>query len=103
MRNPILSSQPAPARLTRKAPVPFIALATGMLVSYLPGLFPGGVGVQLSYLGWMVPLLVCGVVVLRHTRLVSFPLWLWAPWVLWVVAYLPFAEADNALQRGVML
>jgi hypothetical protein len=22
---------------------------------------------------------------------------------LWVVAYLPFAEADNALQRGVML
>ena len=103
MRNPILSSQPAPARLTRKAPVPFIALATGMLVSYLPGLFPGGVGVQLSYLGWMVPLLVCGVVVLRHTRLVSFPLWLWAPWVLWVVAYLLFAEADNALQRGVML
>jgi hypothetical protein len=35
--------------------------------------------------------------------LVSFPLWLWLPWVLWVVAYLPFAEADNALQRGVML
>ena len=103
MRNPILSSQPAPARLTRKAPVPFIALATGMLVSYLPGLFPGGVGVQLSYLGWMVPLLVCGVVVLRHTRLVSFPLWLWAPWVLWVVAYLLLADADNALQRGVML
>jgi hypothetical protein len=74
-----------------------------MLVSYLPGLFPGGVGVQLSYLGWMVPLLVCGVVAFRHLRLVSFPLWLWLPWVLWVVAYLPFADSDNALQRGVML
>ena len=103
MRNPILSSQIAPARLTRKAPVPFIALATGMLVSYLPGLFPGGVGVQLSYLGWMVPLVGCGVVVLRHTRLVSFPLWLWLPWVLWVLAYLFMAEADSALQRSVML
>ena len=103
MRNPILSSQPAPARLVRKAPVPFVALATGMLVSYLPGLLPGGVGVQISYLGWMVPLLVCGVVALRHAQRISFPLWLWAPWVLWVVAYLLFAEADNALQRGVML
>jgi O-antigen ligase len=103
MRNPILSSQPAPPRLTRKAPVPFIALAAGMLVSYLPGLFPGGVGVQLSPLGWMAPLLVCGVVALRHQRLVSFPLWLWAPWALWVLAYLLFAESANALQRGVML
>ncbi len=103
MRNPILATQPAPAGLVRKAPVPFVALATGMLVSYLPGLLPGGVGVQLSYLGWVVPLVGCGVVILRHTRLVSLPLWLWLPWVLWVVAYLLFAEADNALQRGVML
>jgi hypothetical protein len=103
MRDPVLARQPAKARLTRKAPVPFIALATGMLVSYLPGLFPGGVGVQLSHLGWMVPLAGCGVVALRRQRLVSFPLWLWLPWALWVVAYLPFAESDNALQRGVML
>jgi hypothetical protein len=98
-----LASQQAPARLTRKAPLPFIALATGMLVSYLPGLFPGGVGVQLSYLGWMVPLLVCGVVALRHRVLSAFRCGFGLPWVLWVVAYLPFAEADNALQRGVML
>jgi O-antigen ligase len=103
MRTPLLSGQQTPARIRRKAPVPFIALATGMLVSYLPGLFPGGIGVQLSYLGWMVPLLGCGVVAFRHPRLISFPLWLWLPWALWVVAYLPFADADNALQRSVML
>lgn len=103
MRIPLLPGQQVPTRVWRKAPLPFIALAMGMLASYLPGLFPGGVGVQLSYLGWMVPLLVCGVVVLRHLKRVSFPLWLWFPWVLWVVAYLPFADADNALQRSVML
>jgi O-antigen ligase len=103
MRNPNVSSQPAPARLVRKAPVPFVALAAGMLVSYLPGLIPGGVGVQFLFLGWMVPLLFCGVVALKQVRRVRFPLWLWAPWVLWVVAYMFLAEADNALQRGVML
>jgi O-antigen ligase len=103
MKFPILSSQQAPSRLLRRAPAPFTALATGMLASYLPGLLPSGVGAQLSYLGWMVPLLVCGLVVLRRPRLVRFPLWLWLPWVLWVAAYLPFAEADNTLQRGVML
>jgi O-Antigen ligase len=103
MRTPFLPRQQAPARPWRKAPLAFIALAIGMLVSYLPGLFPGGVGIQLSYLGWMVPLLVCGFVALRHLGRVSFPLWLWLPWVLWVLAYLPFANAENALQRGVML
>ena len=103
MRSPFLSGQHARVRLRRKAPLPFIALAIGLLASYLPGLFPGGVGVQLSYLGWMVPLLGCGVVAMRHLRRVIFPLRLWMPWILWVVAYLPFADADNALQRSVML
>jgi O-antigen ligase len=103
MRTPFLPGQQAPALIRRKAPLPFIALAVGMLVSYLPGLFPGGIGVQISYLGWMVPLLVCGLAAFRHLRLVSFPLWLWLPWFLWVVAYLPFADSDNALQRSVML
>ncbi len=106
MRSPFLSGQHARVRLRRKAPLPFIALAIGLLASYLPGLFPGGVGVQLSYLGWMVPLLGCGVVALRQLilrRVNIFPLRLWMPWILWVVAYLPFADADNALQRSVML
>lgn len=83
--------------------MPFIALAIGMLASYMPGLFSGGVGVNISYLGWMVPLLGCGAVVLLQHRRISFPLLLWLPWVLWVSTYLLFANADNALQRSVML
>jgi hypothetical protein len=103
MKTPFLFRYQASARYWRKAPSPFIALAFGMLVSYLPGLFPGGVGVQLSYLGWIVPLLVCGVVALRLQPRITFPLWLWLPWILWLVAYLPFADTGNALQRSVML
>lgn len=90
-------------RRVRKAPLLFVTLVTGMLASYLPVLFSGGVGVNISYLGWIVPLLGCGLVVLLQHRRISFPLWLWLPWTLWVSAYLLFANADNALQRTVML
>lgn len=103
MNTRFVSNLPPLVRLQRKASLPFIALAIGMLASYLPGLFPGGVGVNLSYLGWIVPLLGCGVVVLLRHRRISFPLWLWLPWSIWVLVYLPFATADNALQRSVML
>lgn len=97
-------SSPQPfTRRWRKAPLPFVALAIGMLASYLPGLLPGGVGVNISYLGWIVPLLGCGLMVLLQHRRISFPLWLWLPWSIWVVVYLLFATADNALQRSVML
>lgn len=103
MNTRYITSRPPLARLWRKAPLPFVTLAIGMLASYLPGLFPGGVGVKLTYLGWIVPLLGCGVVVLLHHRRISFPLWLWLPWTLWVSVYVLFASADNALQRSVML
>ena len=91
------------ARRLRKAPLPFMALAIGMLASYLPGFFPIGLGISFSYLGWMVPLAGCGLAALLHQRRISFPLWLWLPWFLWVLIYLPFANADNVLQRSVML
>ena len=86
-----------------QAPLAFKALAIGMLVSYLPGLLPGGIGIRVSYLGWMVPLLGCGAAVFLHQRRVNFPIKLWVPWAIWVVLYLVFAVADNALQRSVML
>lgn len=103
MNDTALGLQPQLAVRWRDAPLPFKALAIGMLASYLPGLFPGGVGVSLSYLGWIIPLLGCGLVALKQQRRISFPLKLWLPWALWVLAYALFAEANNALQRSVML
>jgi O-antigen ligase len=106
-RNETLMNQQAPspvnsAKRTPWFPFPLRALAFGMLVSYLPGLLPTGFGVDVSFLGWMAPLLAS----LWHLigrRRVRFPLMLWVPWALWVLAYLPFAEAENALQRSVMM
>jgi O-antigen ligase len=89
--------------LRRKAPLPFIALAIGMLTSYLPGLFPGIEGVSISYLGWIVPLLGCGLMILLNIRQVSFPLWIWLLWILWLSVYVLFANAENALQRTIMM
>lgn len=87
----------------RSVPLPFIALAIGMLASYLPGLLPGGLGVNFSYLGWIVPLVGCGLFAIQKHRRISFPIKLWLLWILWVVSYLVNADADNALQRSVML
>ena len=95
--------QPALARRWRKAPLPFVGLAIGMLASYLPGLVPGGLGVGISYLGWIVPLVLCGAAPLIYQRRVRFPLWLWVPWAVWAVLYLLLADADNAFQRTLML
>lgn len=98
-----LASQACPTGRLRDAPLVFRVLAIGMLASYLPGLLPGGFGFNISFLGWMIPLLSCGLVVAERLRRVRFPLKLWLPWVLWVLVYALFAEAENALQRSIML
>jgi len=95
--------QPALVSRWRKAPLPFVGLAIGMLASYLPGLVPGGLGVGISYLGWIVPLVLCGAAPLIYRRRIHFPLLLWLPWAMWALLYLLLAEADNAFQRTVML
>ena len=89
--------------LQRNVPLPFIALAIGMISSYIPDLLPGGIGVNISYLGWIIPLLGCGWVVLKKPFFITFPLGLWFLWAVWVVFYLSFATAEHALQRSVML
>lgn len=83
-------------------PLPLSGLAFGMLVSYLPGIFPTGFGASVSFLGWIVPLFASLGYLLQHHH-VRFPVMMWLPWTLWVLAYLIFSEAENALQRSVMM
>jgi hypothetical protein len=73
-----------------------------MLASYLPGILPDGFGASVSFLGWIVPLFASLGYLLQH-RHVRFPVMMWLPWTLWVLAYLIFSEAENALQRSVMM
>jgi len=97
---------PLPDRVSTgrfKVPLALRALAVGMLASYLPGLIPGGIGVQISYLGWMVPLLACSWVLQKRLRRVSFPYAIWLPWVTYSLFYLLGAEEAHALQRTIML
>ncbi|HRG16382.1 MAG TPA: O-antigen ligase family protein [Pseudomonadota bacterium] len=82
-------------------PVPMLALAGGLLASYLPMIMPSLAGI--SFLGWMLPLAIAAVHLLMYVGRMKFPLMLWAPWIAWVAGYTVLAEAPNALQRGIML
>lgn len=94
-----------------RLPLAVWAVITGLITAFLvdgilnyfvgmPSLF----GYSLTSLGWLLPLLLC-LVVLVTTDLarIRFPYWIWLPWALWVLAYLLASEYPNALQRSVML
>lgn len=83
--------------------MPLLALAAGLLVSYLPGILPGNLGSGMSFLGWMLPLLASAFYLIINLQRVRFPILLWVPWALWASMYLVFAEAGNAVQRTGML
>ncbi len=90
-------------RSKQRVPLMYKTLALGLLVSYLPGFVPSGLGISISVLGWMIPFLGAVIVVfIRHTR-IRFPMRIWLLWMAWVVSYVPFSTADNALQRSIML
>ncbi len=82
-------------------PIPMLALAGGLLASYLPMILPAAMGA--SFLGWMLPLAVALVHLLTNIGRMTFPIMLWVPWIAWVIGYTVMAEAANALQRGIML
>lgn len=87
-----------------RTPLPVACLAAGMLASYTPALLPDNMVGNVSYLGWMIPL--CGAVlylVMTWKRQITFPVFLWVPWIAWVGVYVALADADNALQRGLIL
>ncbi len=86
-----------------KAPIPLLALAAGMSLAFLSDQFLARIGINVSYLGWMIPLLGSAAFLLTRYGQIRFPLWIWVPWALWVLLYLVEAEADNALQRSIML
>ncbi len=100
--NANVHAQPQTAAARRTGvPLPLLALAGGLLASYLPMIFPSLAG--MSFLGWMLPLASGAIHLLMNVGRMKFPIMLWLPWVAWVAGYTLLAEAPNALQRGVML
>jgi len=60
-------------------------------------------GFSLAGYAWVVPLVVAVLLVLRRPGRVVFPWWIWAPWALVLILYLPQARAPHALQRTIMM
>ena len=76
-----------------------VVVSTAIASAGLPSVF----GVRVAGLAWLVPMLVAlGTLALVRGR-ISFPWLLWLPWSLLVAGYVLFAEAENSLQRSVML
>ena len=89
--------------LRRRTPFVLWALAVGMLINFIPILLPFLRGLPISFLGWALPLVGCGLYLLMRGGRIIFPLLIWLPWAAWVLVYLLFAEAAHAFQRSIML
>lgn len=60
-------------------------------------------GYNVSGYAWVVPLAAALFFLLGNPGRPRFPLYLWAPWVFIVLAYLLFSDAEHAFQRSIML
>lgn len=60
-------------------------------------------GFQISGLGWVITLVFALFVLLGKSGRPRFPIWIWMPWFVLAVGYLSVADAENAIQRTVML
>ena len=89
--------------ISRRRPFVLWALAVGLLVNFFPIFLPFLSGLPISFLGWALPLVGCGLYLLKVGGRIIFPLLVWLPWAAWVLVYLLFADADNAFQRSIML
>lgn len=89
-------------RNKRKTPFVLIVLSSGLLINFIPIFLPFLRALPISFLGWALPLLGCAVYVIAKPK-ISFPIFIWVPWICWVLIYLVLADADNAFQRSIML
>jgi hypothetical protein len=60
-------------------------------------------GYTIKGLAWYFPFVFSILILLRSSHRVSFPWYLWLPWVCIVMLYLFFSRYPNALQRSIMM
>ena len=75
-----------------------IIIATG--IATMGG--KGVLGFNISGLTWFIPMFLATLIVIRNPGRIRFPLWIWLPWVLFLVVY-HFASRYPSLQRTVQL
>ncbi|NQT55524.1 MAG: O-antigen ligase family protein [Desulfobacteraceae bacterium] len=75
-----------------------IIIATG--IACMGG--KGVLGFKVSGLTWFIPMFLATLIIIRNPGRIRFPLWIWLPWVLFLVVY-HFASRYPSLQRTVQL
>jgi O-antigen ligase len=83
--------------------VPFLVLVTGLAALAAASADFEILGFSVSGYAWVLPLVAAILVLARHLTRVQFPVWLWLPWGLLLLAYLTQAEEPHAVQRTVMM
>jgi O-antigen ligase len=63
----------------------------------------GILGYQFAALGWLIPLIFSLWSLARGLGGFSYPLWIWLPWVCFVVIYTAVSDEPNAIQRSIMM
>jgi O-antigen ligase len=58
---------------------------------------------RIAGLGWLIPLIVSILVILKNPKRIQFPTRIWLPWICLVLVYLVFAEAPHALHRSMIM
>lgn len=75
-----------------------IIIATGL--ACLGG--KGVLGFRVSGLTWFIPMFLATLTIIRNPGRIRFPLWIWLPWVLFLVVYY-FVSRYPSLQRTVQM
>jgi len=83
--------------------VPFLIWLTGLAALAAANADFEILGFNVSGYAWVVPLVAALLVLARHPTRVHFPVWIWVPWGLLLLAYLTQAEEPHAMQRTVMM
>ena len=91
-------------RLRRKDRIPgFVILV--VISTVLACTFSGVMifGFALKGYAWIIQFVLAIVILLRSPRRVSFPWYIWSPWVCLILIYIVFSPFENALQRTGLL
>ena len=83
--------------------VPFLVWLTGLAAFAAANAEFEVLGFSVSGYAWLAPLVAALLVLARHPTRVRFPVWIWIPWGLLLLAYLTQAEEPHAMQRTVMM
>lgn len=62
----------------------------------------GVLGFRMSGLTWFIPMFLATLTIIRKSAKIRFPLWIWLPWLLFLVLYF-FVSRYPSLQRTVQL